>query len=253
MMIGRTPRRAAILSVFCFLGIFVPNVLADDATAKPAAENSSSAQPAPLKLNATGVALAKESREAAGEEKDEMAEFKESASVRMLAKLTGGDVKKAYWLSVIINFAVIAGIIVWFSRAKLPALFRARTESIQKAMSEAQKAGEEARARLAQVEARLAKLGDEISEMRAAAEKETAAEEARIKAAAEEDGRRIVESAEQEIAAAAKAARRELTAYAADLAVTLAKKQIHVDSATDQSLVRNFAGQISGNGGKERG
>ena len=51
-------------------------------------------------------------------------------------------------------------------------------------------------------------------------------------------------SAEQEIAAAAKAARRQLTAYAADLAVGLAKKQIHVDAATDQALVRGFAGQM---------
>src|ERR1700728_1769892 len=80
--------------------------------------------------------------------------------------------------------------------------------------------------------------------MSAAAEKEGAAEEARIKAAAEEDARKIVASAEQEIAAAVKAARRELTAYAADLAVGLAQKQIHVDAATDQALVRTFASQL---------
>ena len=41
-----------------------------------------------------------------------------------------------------------------------------------------------------------------------------------------------------------RAARRELTAYAADLAVGLAQKQIHVDAATDQALVRNFAGEL---------
>jgi len=80
--------------------------------------------------------------------------------------------------------------------------------------------------------------------MRNAAEKETGAEEARIQAAAQEDGRKLVESAQQEIAAAAKAARRDLTAYAADLAIGLAQKQIHVDAATDQALVRNFAGEL---------
>ena len=42
-----------------------------------------------------------------------------------------------------------------------------------------------------------------------------------------------------------KAARRELTAYAADLAVTLASKQIRVDTPTDQALVRRFAQQLS--------
>jgi F-type H+-transporting ATPase subunit b len=240
---------------FCWLATLVVFLLVMPAglvaQASPDASSETSAQEA-QPASSTGAALSHASREAAGEEKDEMAEFKESASVRMLAKLTGGDVKKAYWLSVILNFAVIAGIIIWFSRSKLPGMFRARTESIQKAMSEAQKASEEARARLAQVEARLAKLGDEIAGMRATAEQEAAAEEARIKAAAEEDARKIVASAEQEIAAAAKSARRELTAHAAELAVSLAAKQIKVDPATDQTLVRNFAQQLSSNGGKER-
>jgi F-type H+-transporting ATPase subunit b len=113
-------------------------------------------------------------------------------------------------------------------------------------MLEAQKASEEARGKLAEIEARLAKLDVEIAAMRDAAEKEGASEEARIQAAAQEDGRKIVISAEQEIAAAAKAARRQLTAHAADLAVALAQKQIRVDAATDQALVRNFAGQLAG-------
>ena len=84
--------------------------------------------------------------------------------------------------------------------------------------------------------------------MRAAGEKEAAAEEERIKAATAEDARRIVESAQQEIAAAAKAARRELTVFAADLAVSLAAKQIQVDGNTDRVLVRRFAGQLSDDG-----
>jgi F0F1-type ATP synthase membrane subunit b/b' len=111
-------------------------------------------------------------------------------------------------------------------------------------MQEAQKAGEQARRRLAEIESRLMKLDVEIGMMRDTAEKEAAAEEARIQAAAEEDARKMLESAQLEIAAALKAARRELTAYAADLAVGLAQQQIHVDAATDQSLVRNFAGQL---------
>jgi len=73
-----------------------------------------------------------------------------------------------------------------------------------------------------------------------------------IKAATAEESRRIVESAQQEIAAATKAARRELTAHAADLAVTLASKQIKVDATTDQALVRRFAQQLSGDEGAKR-
>jgi len=188
--------------------------------------------------------LAHETREAAGEEKDETAEFKESPAVVFVSRITGLSLPHAYLLCVLLNFAVIAVVLVWAGRKYLPGTFRARTEAIQKAMQEAQKASEEARRRLSEIESRLMKLDVEIGMMRDAAEKEEAAEEARIQAAAQEDARKIVESAQQEIAAAVKAARRDLTAYAADLAVGLAQKQIRVDAATDQALVRSFAGEL---------
>ncbi|MFZ0279201.1 MAG: ATP synthase F0 subunit B [Candidatus Sulfotelmatobacter sp.] len=193
-----------------------------------------------------GVAqqLVHETREAAGEEKDENAEFKQSASVRLIAKWSGMSLQHAYWFSVLLNFVAIAAVIIWAARKYLPGIFSARTAAIQKAMQEAQKASEEARRRLAEIESRLMKLDVEIGMMRDAAEKEAGAEEARIQAAVQEDARKILESAQQEIAAAAKSARRELTAYAADLAVGLAQKQIRVDAATDQSLVRKFAGEL---------
>jgi F-type H+-transporting ATPase subunit b len=190
-----------------------------------------------------GAKSAKESPEAAGE--DDQAEFKQSPSVKFVAQLTGLSLQHAYWLSVLLNFGVVAGLIFWLSKKNLPGIFRSRTEFIQKALAEAHQASQEANRRLADIEARLSQLGVEISEMRAAADKEAAEEEARIKAAAAEDARKIVQSAEQEIAAAAKSARRELTAYAADLAVSLATKQIKVESATDQELVRSFARQLS--------
>ena len=194
--------------------------------------------------------LVKKSREAAGE--DDHSQFKQSSSVQWVAKLTGLNLEHAYWVCVLLNFVVIAAVIFWLSKKNLPGVFRNRTASIQKAMEEARKASEDANRRLAEIEARLSKLDVEISGMRAAAEQEAAAEEQRIKAAAAEDARKIVESAEQEIATAAKTARCELTAYAADLAVSLAKKQIHVDVATDQALLRSFAQQLSVNGGDTR-
>ncbi len=198
--------------------------------------------------------LAHESNEAAGEGEDEMAEFKQSASVRGIARLTGLNLQQSYWLSVLLNFVVIAALIVWAGRKYLPGMFHDRSAAIQKAMQEAQKASEEARRRLADIESRLMKLDVEIGRMRDASEKEGEAEEARIQVAAKEEARKIVASAEQEISAAAKAARRQLTAYAADLAIALARKQIRVDAATDQALVRNFAGQLGAvdDSGKDR-
>lgn len=180
---------------------------------------------------------------------NETAQFRHSGSVKLLSRITGLSPDGAYWLAVILNFAAVVIAIIWASKKFLPTVFRNRTASIQKSIEEARRASEDANQRLTQIESRLSRLDDEIAQMRATSEKEAAAEEERIKAAAEEDARRIVESAEQEIAAAAKTARRELTAYAADLAVTLATKQIRVDAPTDQALVRNFADQLS-NGGR---
>jgi F-type H+-transporting ATPase subunit b len=194
--------------------------------------------------------LVKETREAAGE--DETGPFKHSASVRWISELTGLSLERSYQVCVGLNFAIVAVVIVWLMKKNLPGMFRKRTAFIQQAMEEARKASEDANRRLGEIGTRLSKLDAEIGQMRAVAEKESAAEEQKIKAAAEEDARKIVESAEQEIAAAAKSARRELKAFVADLAVSLATKQIHVDTNTDQALVRDFAQQLSGNGGEQR-
>jgi F-type H+-transporting ATPase subunit b len=228
---------ACVVLTFVFLPIRV-SAQAEAAGSAAKAEHSA------------GPASAGESREGAGEE--EHAEFKHSASVQWVARHTGLSLQHAYWLCVLLNFAVIAGAILYFSRKSLPGMFRDRTASIQRAMQEARLASEDANRRLAEIETRLSRLDAEIGGMRAAAEKEAAAEEARIKAAAEQDARKIVESAEQEIATAAKSARRELTAYAANLAVSLAGKQIKVDTATDQALVRGFAQELSPKTGKGR-
>jgi F-type H+-transporting ATPase subunit b len=217
-------------------------------SSSPSKSNAQSSNPSAQ--SSLGQELVKETREAAGE--DDQSQFKHSPSVVWVAKITGMNLEQAYLLCVLLNFVVIAVVIFWLSKKNLPGLFRNRTASIQRAMEEARKASEDANRRLAEIETRLSRLAVEIAGMRAAAEKEAAAEEQRIKAAAEEDARKIVESAEQEIAAAAKAARRELTAYAADLAVSLAKKKIHVDTATDQMLLRNFAQQLSNDGGETR-
>jgi F-type H+-transporting ATPase subunit b len=84
--------------------------------------------------------------------------------------------------------------------------------------------------------------------MKRGAEDNAKAEEQRLLAATEEERRRIVTSAEQEIETAANAARRELKAYVADLAVHLAEKKIRVDKDTDEGLVRAFTAQMGKDG-----
>lgn len=242
------PGLALIMLVVSGFGVSIP-VYAQQQSAQEPAQTQKQPTTAAPHQRGPGQELAHETREAAGEEQDETAEFKRSASVAFIAHITGLSLANAYLFSVVLNFVVVAGLIVWAGCKYLPAAFRSRTSSIQKAMQEAQEASEQARRRLGDIESRLKKLDGEIGILRDAAEKEAIAEEARIRDSAARDARKIVEGAQQEIAAAAKTARRDLTAFAADLAVGLAQKQIRIDAATDQALLRNFAGGLGSSSG----
>lgn len=264
------PRRLPVLLVAALL-LVLPAVAqqspADSssssaASSQPVASPSNATQPGPAAADQTqnppsqgaGAELAETSRRAAQE--DENAQFKQSASVRWLASLTGLSPNSAYWVAILFNFVVVAGAIVIVSKSSLPAMFRTRTASIQRGIEEARQSSQDAQRRLHDIETRLGKLDSEIASMRSSAETEAAAEEARIRAATEEEGHKIAEAAAQEIEAAARLARRELTAYAADLAVSLASKRIQVDAATDRALVRGFVEQLpqtNGSGRKKGG
>lgn len=195
---------------------------------------------------------AAQSREAGSSEgnksEDQTEALRHSAPVRFIARVTGLSLEHAYWLCVLINFAIVFVSVAWALRKKLPGLFQSRTETIQRGIEEARKAGEEARRRLADVEGRLSRLDVEITEMRREAEENARAEEKRILAETEEERRRIVASAEQEIALAAEAARRDLKSFAAALAVERAGEKIRVGKDADQALVREFTAQLGKDG-----
>lgn len=194
-------------------------------------------------VNETNRELAHASEEAAGEH-EENAELKRSASVRWVASVTGLDPHVAYWILIILNFGIVAGLFYAISKSTLPAMFRGRTVAIQKSLEEARRASAEANQRLAAIEARLAKIDAEVSEMRASAENDAAAEEERLRGLAEQDKQKVVEAAEAEIAAATNLARHELKAFTAELAVTLAEKKIRLEASEDKALVRTFVRQL---------
>ncbi len=198
--------------------------------------------------------------DAAGREpnksEDENAQFKHSAMVKRMAKWLHITVDQAYWLSVVLNFVLVV-LLGWFlltTGVLLPwpdgvrGWLRDRTAAIQKGMEEARSASEDANRRLREIENKLARLDAEIAQLQAAASAQADEEAVRLKAAAEQEQRRIIQNAEQEIGAAANAARRELKAYSAELAVSLAEKRIKIDAATDQELVRDFVDQLGRNG-----
>ncbi len=191
-----------------------------------------------------GGQLAEETRESTGAEEEENVNLKHAAPIRWLARKIGWSVHATHLLLFSLNFALVVIIVFWAVRKYVPPMLHDRSQFIQRALEEARAASQDANRRLADIENRLRQLDVEIGRMQAAAEKEAEAEERRIHKAAEEDIRKVVLAAEQEIIAAAKLARRELTTHTADLAIALARKQINVDSNTDQVLVRTFASKL---------
>jgi F-type H+-transporting ATPase subunit b len=101
------------------------------------------------------------------------------------------------------------------------------------------------------VEARLGKLDEQIAGLREQAETDSVREEQRIKASVDEEKKKILLAAEQEIAAATVQARRQIQQYAADLAIDQAAKKLVVSAETDRLLVQDFARKLIGEGAKE--
>jgi len=183
-----------------------------------------------------------------GEVHEEYAEFKYSKMVAKLGSFIGIGPRGMYWVSMAVNFVILALFFWMLLRSRLPQMFRERTSVIQKALKEAQAASAEASHRLDDIEARLSKMDAEVSKIRAEAEREAAAEEERVRAAAEEDKHKVVEAAEAEIAAIARSARHDLKRFAASLAVDIAARKIKIDDTTDQVLVRQFVGDLGKDG-----
>jgi F-type H+-transporting ATPase subunit b len=133
----------------------------------------------------------------------------------------------------------------------MPKVFRDRNSAIQKHLVDARTATEEANSRLSGVEERLSKLDGQIAAMRVQAEKDSAADEQRIKASVEEEKKKILAAAEQEIVAATTLAQRQLQQYAAELAVEQAARKLVVTAETDRLLVQSFARRLAGDDSKE--
>jgi F-type H+-transporting ATPase subunit b len=147
-----------------------------------------------------------------------------------------------------INFAIVAGLIAWVFGRKLPSVFQARAEAVSSAITKATSAKAAADAQLREAETRLANLQKEVTELRAPAEKEAAAEVVRLRAATQSDAQKIAAAAKAEIEAAERAARLELKALAANLAVDGAESLLakQLTPKAQESLISNFVKSLEG-------
>jgi len=147
-----------------------------------------------------------------------------------------------------INFAIVAGLILWLCLKKAPAFFSRRAAAISSAVTSATAAKAAADAQLREAETKLANLQKEVAELRALAERESAAEVARLRAATQGDAQKIAAAAKAEIEAAERAARLALKALAANLAVDGAESLLakQLNPQTQEALITSFVNSLEG-------
>ncbi len=147
-----------------------------------------------------------------------------------------------------INFAIVAGAILWVCLKKAPGFFRGHAEAITSAITKAGSAKAAADAQLREAESKLANLEKEVTQLRAFAERESAAEGERIRAVTRSDMEKIAAAAKAEIEAAERAARLELKALAAKLAVDGAESLLtkQLTAQAQEALISNFVESLEG-------
>ena len=147
-----------------------------------------------------------------------------------------------------INFAIVAGVLIWVFAKILPPKFRANAENISSAITKATAAKAEADRQLRDAEQRLACLEEEVRALRGEAEKESAAEAERIRRLAGSDVEKVGIAAKAEIEAAERAARIELKALAAKLAVDSAESLVakQLTPQTQDALIAGFVKSLEG-------
>ena len=171
-----------------------------------------------------------------------------SARAASAAEEGGGAAGGATELFKWINFAIVAGVVIWAFGKKLPPVFRSNAEAISSAITKATAVKAEADKQLADAEARLARLEQDVVALRAAAEKEAAADAERIREMAKSDAEKISLAAKAEIEAAERAARMELKALAAKLAVDGAESLLakQLTPQAQETLVTGFVASLDG-------
>ena len=153
-----------------------------------------------------------------------------TALVLAAAPLAASEVEPrldaGYWWDQFVKFfnvALVVGVLYFLLRKPVRNFFAERARQIDESLEAAEATRAEAERRLAEVKEKVSGLRREVEEIRRRAGEEGEAEKARIVAAAEREAERIVAGAGREIENRFRAARHELKAYAAELAVGRAR------------------------------
>ena len=147
-----------------------------------------------------------------------------------------------------INFGILVVLLGYVFLKLTPPFFRKNAEAIGSAISNAAATKAEADHQLRGAETKLANLEQEVKQLRAAAQREGTAEAERIRSMTQSDVQKIGAAAKAEMLAAERAARLELKAIAANLAVNGAESLLakQLTAQAQESLVMAFVKTLEG-------
>lgn len=146
----------------------------------------------------------------------------------------------------IINFVLLAGLLVYLYRKRGRAFFNERSDTIRKSLEEGRQALERSQAKLAEAEKKLAGLQEEVRVLKQRAEGEIANEQERMRQAAEDEAHRIEEFAKARILAATNSAKLELKNYVVEHALEQARGRIRrrMDEESRKKLIGYFLADL---------
>ena len=154
------------------------------------------------------------------------------------------------WLPRIVNFAIIAGVVVYFMRTPVRDFFKNRSLEIAKAIQESKDARERAVAALAEMERKIKDL--EVETNRLIEDAKSRGEKDKLELV--EEGKKIVtdvqEQVKQGVELEVQKAKTSLQIEASTLAVDLAEKTIKekISSKDHERIVKEYVTKVGGKG-----
>lgn len=144
------------------------------------------------------------------------------------------------------NFIILIGALAYLSTKYGGPFLQSRQENINRGLAEADVKKTEASRRAAEVDQKLASLDADIANLKTQMREEQTLEAKRLADRNAAELARIQQQAEQEMEAAGKAARLDLQAHAAKLALELAEQKLRTEMTDDvqHRLTRGFVESI---------
>jgi F-type H+-transporting ATPase subunit b len=144
------------------------------------------------------------------------------------------------------NFAVLAGLLIYFMRSPFASFLDTRKVQIRKDLVDAAELRESATRQLAVIDQKLQALPAEIEALEQRGMADIAAEEERVRQAAEVERQRMLENAKREIARRAQLAERRLLQLAGELAIAVAAERVKktITDADHRRLVDRYVEQV---------